>query len=209
MAPKGLVYGSPEPTEKEIRAANELVDRRKQAETKKSHLLEGERPKPLRYKHLVLLYIAKCALESFYDKYMKNPQEYVDNLIRESGASKEFQLQVDRYIYQLLSLILRISSQFSRDKSGGWKKFWELIATTIPEQLCKYTEIMAEFRHKTTFMLPVLGIQRELGEVYWNIARLMLIKEGHCIPPIPQATPPTGKYREFLRDIKQEIQIDE
>jgi hypothetical protein len=209
MTPKGVVYGSPEPTENEIRAANELIDRRKQAETKKSHLLEGERPKPLRYKHLILLYVTKCALEKFYGSYMKNPQEYINNLIRKPGTSKEFQVQVDQNIYQLLSLVLRISSQFTRDKSGGWTKFWELIATTIPEQLCKYTEIMAEFRNKTTFILPVLEIQGELGEVYWNIAELMIIKEGHRVPPIPRATAPTGKYKEILRDIQQDIQTDE
>ena len=58
-------------------------------------------------------------------------------------------------------------------------------------------------------MLPILGIQRELGEVYWNIAELMIIKQGHRVPPIPRATAPSGKYKEVLRNIQQDVQTEE
>lgn len=209
MTPKGVVYGSPEPTKNELKVANALIDRQKKAETKKAQLIEGRRPKPLRSKQLILLYVMKNALEKFYDRYMKNPQKYFDELMSESGVSGEFQLKIDQTIYELLALVFRISGQFSRDRSGGWKKFWELFGTILPEQLCKYIEMTTEFKNTTTFMAPVLGIQRELGEVYWNLARLMLVKGGHRVPPIPRATSPSGRYKEILENIQREVHTDD
>lgn len=206
--PKGVVYGSPEPTENEIKAANELIDKQAAAETKRAHLLEGERPKPLRFKQLILLYIMKCALEQFYNTYIKSSQAGIEQVLSKAEASEEFQVNMDQNMHTVLALAFRISSQLSQDRSGGWRKFWELFATTIPEQLGKYIEMVTEFRNKAQFILPVMGIQRELGGVYWNIARLILIKGGNYLPPIPEATSPTGIYKEVLENIRQNVQTE-
>ncbi len=209
ISQKGVVYGSPEPTQNELNAANKLINRQKAAESKRAGLLEGERPKPLHPKQLMLIYIMKCALEKFYMKYMEDPDEYFRRLLRETGTSRAFQMNLDLDIHALARLVFHIENQLLSDKSGGWQRFWELFTITIPEQVYKYIEMSIELRDNALFIAPVQEIQRKLGELYWNIARLMLIKGGNYLPPIPKSTPPSGAYKKDLEKIRQEIQDQE